>query len=400
MLAAVLGLAPFVALAQDFEDPLAPRTFEAEPLAVPSIPNNALRRVAADRFPEFADDMPLESLRRAASWNGAYLAHFSDSQPLYFGDRVASVGELKRTMAALLELLRAGRSELNARLRSDFELYESAGSVGDGGVVFTGYFEPEIPAVPAPDPAHPVPVYARPADLVAVAPSEGFPYDYARRTRSGGLEVFSSRARIDRGALKGQGLELFWAEDPTDLFFLQLQGSGFLRLPSGERVRVGFDGANGHPYRSIARYLIDRGEIIGGADSLSIMRYVRAQSPARKLEILEVDPRYSFFQKREGDGPLGSIGVPLTPGRSLAVSRQLPRGCLAFFLTRRPVADRFGRIIGFAPVRRFALSQDAGAAIDNPGRADVFWGAGDQAAAEASHMKEGGRLYFLLLKSR
>lgn len=383
----------------DNTDPSRPRILDLDILGVPSIPNRALRPVDPGKFPVFSDDMDKASLLKAINFNAAFLNRFPDSQPLYFGERVSTVGQLKKTLAAVLDILDLGPEERAKRLREDFEVFESVGSNEAGKVVFTAYFDPEIPGTTVKDAAHPVAIYGTPSGLTPTQPTPNFPYDYARKTTDGSLQPFPSRAEIDNGALEGEKLELAWSEDPTDLAFVQLQGSGLLRLPDGKKMRLHFSGANGHPWRSVARYLIERGEIPSYTDSLSLFRYIRSQPEKRKYEILQVSPRYGFFSVgKAGSGPYGGIGVPLTTGRSIAVSREMPKGCLAFFITKHPVADDAGNITGYAPARRFALTQDAGAAINNPGRVDIFWGEGNRAAVEASHMMESGQLYFLLLK--
>lgn len=383
----------------DNTDPSRPRILDFDFLKVPSIPNKALRPVSPAQFPVFSDDMDKASLRKAIDFNAAFLNRFPDSQPLYFGEHVSTVGQLKKTLAAVIALLDLGPEDRAARLREDFEVFESVGSNEAGKVVFTAYFDPEIPGTLVKDDAHPVPIHGTPVGLTSHQPTQSFPYDYARKTADGSLQPFPSRAEIDNGALTGEKLELAWSEDPTDLAFVQLQGSGLLRLPDGKKMRLHFSGANGHPWRSVARYLIERGEIPSYTDSLSLFRYIRSQPEKRRYEILQVSPRYGFFSiGKEGSGPYGGIGVPLTTGRSIAVSREMPKGCLAFFITKHPVADDAGNITGTAIARRFALTQDAGAAINNPGRVDIFWGAGNRAAVEASHMMESGKLYFLLLK--
>jgi len=191
-----------------------------------------------------------------------------------------------------------------------------------------------------------------------------------------------TRGQIDRGALDGRGLELAWAS-PADVFDLQLEGSGTL-IMDGRRRRLEYDGSNGRPFRSAERALMNRGGLPEGVDFFD---FVRGLSPARQLDILEENPRYTFFHDAEPGQlePVGALGTMLTAERSLAVSRQMPRGVAAF--------------IEVDGIRRLAFAQDAGQAIDDPGRADIYWGGGRQAGAEARHFKDAGRLYFLVLKN-
>lgn len=373
-----------------------PRLPAADPPAPPAALGAALVPVAPAAWPELEDDRDPDSLREAIRATYAYLDRFPDAQEVRFGPRRSSVGELRRTLAAFAEVLELPESERAAALRARFDLFRSRGDAR-GRVVFTGYFEPVIPGRLAPGPGA-APVYARPPELAKVERRPGFPYDYARRAPDGRHAPFADRAAIDAGALAGRGLELAWA-DPADLLFLQTQGSGWLELPDGARLHLGFDGANGRPFRSVAAALMRAGELPAGTHALAALAHLKRQPERLKRALIRINPRYVFFRRLPGGtGPLGTARVPLTAGRSLAVGRGLPLGALAYLGTTVPLADRLGRPAGFARARRFALSQDTGSALVDPGRVDLFWGAGPRAAAEASRMKARGELYFLLLK--
>jgi membrane-bound lytic murein transglycosylase A len=180
---------------------------------------------------------------------------------------------------------------------------------------------------------------------------------------------------------------------------MEIEGSGTLRLPSGAELRVGYGATNGRPYRSIARLLIEEGRITRKAMTMRVLRAWLAAHPEERTRVLQHNESYVFFQRRSG-APLGSLGVPLTPGRSIATDpRVFPRGALAFIRTARPVEMGKG-VNGWKPVDRFVLSQDTGGAIRGPGRVDVFWGRGPDADLAASDMKEPGELYFLVPKER
>ena len=188
-----------------------------------------------------------------------------------------------------------------------------------------------------------------------------------------------------------------WVDDPIDLFFLQIQGSGRIYLTNGTFIRVHYHGANGHPYRSIGRLLIDQGKI--PAEEISMQRlkaYLHAH-PEAIDEILNHNPSYVFF-KTESAGPIGAIGVVLTPGRSVAVDRRaFPMAAPAFLQTRIPVVDGNGRIDRWMDFSAFALNQDTGGAIRGPGRVDSFWGNGPYAEIAAGHMQHKGDFYLLVL---
>jgi membrane-bound lytic murein transglycosylase A len=186
-----------------------------------------------------------------------------------------------------------------------------------------------------------------------------------------------------------------WLDDPIDRFFLHIQGSGLVRLPGGTQLRVGYAADNGKPYQSIGKLLLDRGKLQpGNATSLGIRRYLKTH-PQERDTILFHNSRYIFF-KLVSDGPLGSLGVPLTPGRSLAVDPAVyPLGGLAFIHTKRPLSNHDNQVT-WKKFFRFVLLQDTGAAITGPARADLFWG--HAAESEAGLMAQRGQLYLLVKK--
>ena len=181
-----------------------------------------------------------------------------------------------------------------------------------------------------------------------------------------------------------------------EIFFLQVQGSGKADLGGGEVVSVLYDGANGRPYRSIGKHLIEAGVIPGEAMSMQAIRDHLRAHPEAVHDVLDRNPSYVFF--RIGEGPsVGSLGVPLTPGRSIATDGRLfPRGAPAVIRTERPVIAEDGGIERWVPFTRFVLNQDTGGAIRGPGRADLFWGHGREAEIAAGHMQHEGAISFLV----
>jgi len=200
--------------------------------------------------------------------------------------------------------------------------------------------------------------------------------------------------------LQGKGLELLWLRDPWERFVLHIQGSGQVRLPDGRMMRVGYAASNGRPYRAIGRYLLEQGFLGEKEISMERIREFLQSNPGRAEEFLNVNERYIFFRLLgDSEGPLGALGVPLTPGRSVATDLSLfPRGALAYLVSRCPELDESGKIIGWKTLRRFVLNQDAGGAIQGPGRVDLFFGSGDRAGRAAGEMKEEGKIYILLAK--
>ena len=199
-----------------------------------------------------------------------------------------------------------------------------------------------------------------------------------------------SRAEIEAGALAGRGLELLWVDDPIGAFFLQIQGSGEVRLDDGKTVRVGYAGQNGKPYVAVGRRLLERGIIRRDELSMQRIRDWMAKHPQAGAALRREDPSYVFFRIVEGAGPIGAEGVALTARRSLAVDRsQIPLGAPLWLDAR----ERFG---AQEPLRRLVVAQDTGGAIKGPVRGDLFWGTGDKAGERAGRMNARGR-YFLLL---
>jgi membrane-bound lytic murein transglycosylase A len=209
-----------------------------------------------------------------------------------------------------------------------------------------------------------------------------------------------ARAQLERsGALNGN--ELVWVDDPIEAFFLQVQGSGRVVMEDGSVMRVGFGGTNNQPYRSIGKELLDRGELTPAQATMQGIKAWAKANPARVDALLDVNPRFVFFREMPanetvsaslGDGPVGALGVPLTPERSIAVDPSaIPLGTPVFLQTTRPLSNQ--------PMNRLVFAQDTGSAIKGGVRADYFWGLGDDAGDLAGRMKQGGRMWLLLPNS-
>jgi membrane-bound lytic murein transglycosylase A len=184
-------------------------------------------------------------------------------------------------------------------------------------------------------------------------------------------------------------------DDPVEAFFLQIQGSGRVRLENGEVVRLGYADQNGHPYQSVGRYLIERGELQPGEASMQAIQAWAAAHPGRLAELLNQNPSYVFFREipalDAAAGPIGALGIPLTPQRSIAVDpRYVPLGAPVFLATTWPNSD--------TPLNRLVVAQDTGGAIRGPVRADFFWGFGAEAGAQAGRMRQQGKMWVLLPK--
>lgn len=264
--------------------------------------------------------------------------------------------------------------------------------------LFTGYYEPSLAGSRRRGGRFQVPLYRRPPELVAVDLGR-FRDDLAGqriagRVEGGVLVPFPDRAGLDAGALAGRGLELAWVADPVAAFFLHIQGSGRVELAEGGTLRVGYAGQNGHPYRAIGRDLVERGELELDEVSLQSIGAWLRRHPEAAAEVMAGNRSYVFFRQLSGDGPVGSLGVPLTAGRSLAVDpTHLPLGAPLWLSGTAPAASEG------EPDRRLdrlLVAQDTGGAIRGVVRGDVFWGHGAEAEAVAGRMRHPGRLWLLL----
>ena len=308
------------------------------------------------------------------------------------GPVAGTVADWRAACAALETLPKGDHVALRASLEQHFAPLAVA-NVADQTGTFTGYYEAELRGAFAPSERYGWPLYAKPPDLVT-ADLGAFRADLEGvrlygRVENGRLLPYRERAEIDDGALAGQDLELIWVDDPVDSFFLHVQGSGRVILSDGRVVRVGFAATNGLPFTAIGQVLLDEGKVgSGGASVQGIRDWLRA-NPAEAREVMRRNRRFTFFRVIEGEGPIGGHGVPLTPGRSLAVDPAfMPLGAPVWLETTWPGGD--------LPLRRLMVAQDIGGAIKGPVRGDFFWGYGEEALHYAGRMKQSGR-YFLLL---
>jgi membrane-bound lytic murein transglycosylase A len=258
--------------------------------------------------------------------------------------------------------------------------------VGDGKAFATGYFEPEIAGSPVPAPGYSVPIHRTPPDLTRCPLPDG-KTGRGRINEFGQCVHYFTRTEIEQGALAGKGLELAWAADPIELFFLHIQGSGRLRMPNGTVMRIGYDNQNGREYVAIGRVLRERGILPpGGASMDAIVAWMRA-NPDQAVELMRANPSYIFFKVLTGPGPLGAMGLPVTPRATVAADPNfIPLGAPVFLAADRPEAWGIW------------VAQDTGGAIKGPNRLDTFWGAGEQARRIAGGMSASGQALVLVPK--
>jgi membrane-bound lytic murein transglycosylase A len=288
-----------------------------------------------------------------------------------------------------------------AQTREDAGAESRVLDVSDRGRI-TGYYEPLLEGSRTRTPRFTVPLYRRPDDLLTVDLATVYPELAGKRIRGRLIDTpngkrvvpYWSREELANGA-RLAGAELLWVDDPIEAFFLQVQGSGRVRLPDGSVVRVGYADVNGHPYRSIGRWLVERGELtLEEASMQGIQAWARTH-PQRLNELLNQNPSFVFFRELPlGDpnaGPLGALNVALTAGYSVAVDPQfVPLGAPVVIATQHPATN--------APLTRLVLAQDTGGAIRGPLRFDLFWGTGGEAGAIAGRQRHDVSAWILVPK--
>lgn len=280
-----------------------------------------------------------------------------------------------------------------------FQPYRVSNTDGSLYGTVTGYYEPLLQGSRKRGGKYQTPLHRAPDDILTVDLVSVFPELKGQRVRGrlvgNKVVAYPSRAELSQSnALVGK--EIVWVDDPIDAFFLQVQGSGRVQLDDGkEQVRIAYADQNGHPYKSIGRYLIDKGELtLDQASAQGIKAWLKA-NPKRQQELLNANPSYVFFKEEKVNdpnvGPKGALGVPLTAQRSIAVDPQfIPLGAPVFLAATLPASK--------TPLRRLVMAQDTGSAIKNPVRADYFWGFGAEAGEQAGRMKQRGEMWVLLPK--
>lgn len=326
-----------------------------------------LERIAEDfrPLPGWGEDdhgQALAAFHQTCAWVNAQ----APDKPLGADPRAGTVAQW-RPACALARDLPAGDAEA---ARTFFEAHFTPVTLttGEDGL-FTGYYEPELRGSWTRTERFNVPIYRTPP-----------------RNRKG----YPTRARIAAGALAGKGLELLWVDDAIDAFFLEIQGSGRVRMTDGTMVGLSYAGQNGHRYVPVGRHLIDRGVATPEEMSLQVIRRWLEANPAEAQKVMNLNPSYVFFKRRDGGGARGARNMELTAGRSLAVDpAHVPLGApLWVELTEAPVPG--------GAIRRLVVAQDTGGAIKGPVRGDLFWGAGSAAAEGAGLMKARGRYTMLV----
>jgi membrane-bound lytic murein transglycosylase A len=293
--------------------------------------------------------------------------------------------------------VRFEESAARAFFENDFAAYRIVSPDGHEEGLITGYYEPILRGRRDKSAEYSFPVFAVPDDLIVVDLADLHPELRSLRLRGRlqgkRLVPYYSRAEIDAAGPGFAAKPLAWVADAVELFFLQIQGSGQVELASGERFRLGFAEQNGHPYRSLGRYLADRGEMKPEQASMQAIKAWASAHPEKLRDALNANPSYVFFRelppaKDPLDGPPGALGIPLTAGYSAAVDpRYVPLGAPVYLQTTQPLST--------TPLERLMMAQDTGGAIRGAIRADFFWGTGDEAGSQAGRMRQQGKVWLV-----
>jgi membrane-bound lytic murein transglycosylase A len=339
----------------------------------------SFRRASWSELPGWREDRPEEA------W-GAFIASCS---------ALAQRELWRETCAAASRVAMATRENVRGFFEANLTPWHLATREGNEQGLVTGYYEPLLHGSRKATSRYRYPLYGVPDDLITVDLSGVYPELKGMRLR-GRLEgrrivPYYDRSQIEAGRAPLRGKELVWVDDPVELFFLQVQGSGRIALESGETMRVGYADQNGYPYQSIGRLLVERGELKLEQASMQGIKAWARENPSRLTQLLNQNASFVFFRELPGgsDGPPGALGVPLAAGRSIAVDPQyVPLGTPVFVASTWPASNR--------PLNRLTFAQDTGTAIRGVLRADFFWGHGEAAAREAGRMKQPIRMWLLL----
>ncbi|WP_456387105.1 murein transglycosylase A [Desulfolithobacter sp.] len=367
---------------------------------VPGCTVTPLVQLTDRESPSFVDDLDRTSLSRSIDRSLAYLRRLPRDRPLNLGEHTVPAGRIVDSLLVFRHLLATvwDNRLFDLAIQQYFDTYQAGGTgrYNPGRTMLvTGYYQPLFDGSLTRKPGYIYPLYEIPSNLVVRHHPDG--KQQVGRLENGTFKPYWSRGEIENQAI-ASGHEIVWLRDPLDVFILHIQGSGLIRLEDGTIRGIHFALKNGLPYRSIGKYMVETGKLKLEEASLDTIRaYIKAH-PEERDEILHHNPSYIFFEWTDTHGAIGSLGEELTAGRSIAVDQSIfPAGALAFLRSRQPVIKE-GRVVNWKPLQRFVLVQDRGSAIKGPGRVDLFWGSGNEAGLAAGRMKQGGSLYFLLLK--
>ena len=380
--------------------PQEPAACPAHAPAAPGFPVAPAACPACPACPPVEPPKPAEKPFQPAGWADLPGWAEDDLRPAFRAFRASCGGIEKQPIwRTACEEARAAEPADAAALRAWFEgafqPWAMTNPDGSREGLITGYYEPVLKGSRSRAKPYLQPVFGPPEDMVTVDLAELYPELKHLRLR-GRLEgrrlvPYYSRAEWAGQETKRSPDAILWVDDALEFFFMQIQGSGLVELKEGGRIRLNYADQNGHPYRSIGRWLADQGEMKLDQTSMPAIKAWARANPGRVQELMNANPSLVFFRElpATGDGPPGAMAVPLTPQRSIAIDpRILPLGAPVFLAAAWPGDGR--------PLRRLMVAQDTGGAIRGPVRADFYWGTGGEAGAQAGRMRQQGRMWTLL----
>lgn len=365
---------------------------------------NSLKKISRLNYPKFEDDMDFKELGKGVKQSIVYLKKMPPERLFRFGKETYSAIHMINSMKHFLLFLQTEPSnkKLTKFIKSDYIVYKSVGSKKTGDVLFTGYYEPSLKGSLKKSSKYKFPVFGYPKDLIKIDLSlfiKDLKKTIVGRDNGKTIVPYYTRKEIEKSnSLENKADIIAWVNNRVDLFFLHIQGSGKIFLDNGDILNVHYHTTNGRPYKSIGKLLVNNGKILKDKVSMQSIRNYLKNNPHEIDEVLYSNSSFVFF-KTEKDGPLGSLNLILTPGRSIALDKNIfPLAALAFIETKKPVTYNSKDIDSWTDCKRFVLNQDTGGAIKGPGRADIFWGNGPYAEIAAGHLQHTGKLYFLIMK--
>lgn len=355
-----------------------------------------------NRYPIFIDDLPKEGLLVGLDRHLHYLSSQPDTKMVFTGDSQLTFKDLKTSLTAFADIIESDPSpiELDRLIRENFTAYKAKGRKSTPGrILLTGYYEPVFEGSLTYGEPFIYPLYRVPKSLVIRKNKKSGKTEIGRISSDGTFTRFWSRKEIE-STNKLSGNELVYLKDPLDAYLLHVQGSGRVRLPDHSVRSLHFDSSNGLDYYSLGKLLVDEQRMTLEEVSVPSIRTYFTNHPEEMTRMLHHNPRYIFFKWGDNNGPRGSLGEILTPGRSVAVDQTIfPAGTIGYLISRKPVLDEQGNIDHWKLFSRFVLPQDSGSAIKGTGRVDLFMGNGTYAETAASHMREEGSFFLLIQNS-
>lgn len=359
-----------------------------------------LDKMEVDTLPQFTDDLELKGLLTGAVRHLHYLNKIPPQTTVTLGSDRYPVSWLRESMESFIDILKQEPSpaELNRIVRENFTVYRAGGrkDLPRGEMLITGYYEPFLQGSLEKKAPFLYPLYGPPDSLIQIKDPKSGKTLSRRRDKSGKLVPYWTRKEIEKNNLAA-GYELVYLKDPVDNFILHVQGSGKIQLRDGSIRSIHYATSNGLEYFSIGKLLVDQGKMTLEETNIPAIRQYLRTHPNEQENILHHNRKFIFFRWEQDGDPIGSLGEPLTAGRSIAIDRaMLPHEALGFLISRKPVLTETGEIKSWVPLHRFVFPQDTGSAIQGTGRVDLYWGSGDYAKQAAGNMKESGTLYFLV----